>query len=60
MQKLLLFDKPDFGYVGEEVTGKTARVDTKIITPRDEFGVAYHAPKATSGGHGHQDRGSQP
>lgn len=41
VQKLLLFEKPDFGYVGEEITGKTARVDTKIITPRDEFGVAY-------------------
>ncbi|MFQ5666158.1 MAG: phospholipid-binding protein MlaC [Candidatus Binatia bacterium] len=41
VQKLLLFDKPDFGYVGEERLKKTARVDTKIITPRDEFAVTY-------------------
>lgn len=41
VQKLLLFDKPNFGYVGEERVGNTARVDTKIITPRDEFAVTY-------------------
>ena len=44
MQKLLLFEKPDFAYVSEEreegMDGK-ARVDTKIITPRDEFAVTY-------------------
>ena len=41
VQKLLLFERPDFGYVGEERTGATARVDTKIVTPRDEFAVTY-------------------
>jgi len=42
VQKLLLFEKPDFGYVGEDrLDGGTARVDTKIITPRDEFAVTY-------------------
>ena len=41
VQKLLLFDKPNFGYVGEEHIGNTARVDTTIITPRDEFAVTY-------------------
>jgi len=41
VQKLLLFDKPDFAYVGEERTDATARVDTKIVTPRDEFAVTY-------------------
>jgi phospholipid transport system substrate-binding protein len=41
VQKLLLFDKPDFGYVGETVSGGKAQVDTKIITPRDEFAVTY-------------------
>ncbi|HXQ22182.1 MAG TPA: ABC transporter substrate-binding protein [Candidatus Acidoferrales bacterium] len=41
VQKLLLFEKPDFAYVGEERTDATARVDTKIITPRDEFAVTY-------------------
>lgn len=42
VQKLLLFERPDFAYVGEEQLGHgTARVDTKIITPRDEFAVTY-------------------
>jgi phospholipid transport system substrate-binding protein len=42
VQKLLLFERPDFGYVGQSVAPDgTARVDTKIITPRDEFAVAY-------------------
>jgi len=41
VQKLLLFERPDFSYVGEEVAGAQARVDTKIITPRDEFAVVY-------------------
>jgi phospholipid transport system substrate-binding protein len=41
VQKLLLFEKPDFAYVGEERLDGTARVDTKIITPRDEFAVTY-------------------
>ena len=42
VQKLLLFERPDFGYVGEErLANGTARVDTKIITPRDEFAVTY-------------------
>jgi phospholipid transport system substrate-binding protein len=41
VQKLLLFERPDFAYVGEEINGAQARVDTKILTPRDEFAVAY-------------------
>jgi phospholipid transport system substrate-binding protein len=41
VQKLLLFQKPDFAYVGEERIDGKARVDTKIITPRDEFAVTY-------------------
>ena len=42
VQKLLLFEKPDFGYVGEQRSADgRARVDTKIITPRDEFAVTY-------------------
>lgn len=41
VQKLLLFEKPDFAYVGEARFEKTARVDTKIVTPRDEFAVTY-------------------
>lgn len=41
VQKLLLFQKPDFAYVGEQQSEGAARVDTKIITPRDEFAVIY-------------------
>jgi ABC-type transporter MlaC component len=41
VQKLLLFEKPDFAYVGEQRTDGQARVDTKIVTPRDEFAVTY-------------------
>jgi len=42
VQKLLLFERPDFAYVGaERLDNGTARVDTKIITPRDEFAVTY-------------------
>jgi len=41
VQKLLLFERPDFAYVKEEVDGSTARVDTKILTPRDDFAVLY-------------------
>lgn len=41
VQKLLLFEKPDFAYVGEQVDGESATVDTKILTPRDEFAVTY-------------------
>ncbi len=41
VQKLLLFERPDFAYVGEERVNSTARVDTKIVTPRDEFAVTY-------------------
>lgn len=42
VQKLLLFERPDFGFLGEEIQGPDqARVDTKIITPRDDFAVTY-------------------
>ncbi len=41
VQKLLLFERPDFAYVGEERIGDAMRVDTKILTPRDEFAVTY-------------------
>jgi len=41
VQKLLLFERPDFAYVGETMNGTQAKVDTKILTPRDEFAVVY-------------------
>jgi len=41
VQELLLFDKPNFVYVGETHLDSEASVDTKIVTPRDEFKVVY-------------------
>ena len=41
VQKLLLFERPNFRYVGEQRRDQEARVETKIITPRDEFAVIY-------------------
>jgi phospholipid transport system substrate-binding protein len=41
VQKLLLFERPDFAYVGEEISNGRARADTKILTPRDDFAVTY-------------------
>jgi phospholipid transport system substrate-binding protein len=41
VQKLLLFQNPDFVYAGQQLTGDTAIVDTKIVTPRDQFDVTY-------------------
>jgi phospholipid transport system substrate-binding protein len=42
VQELLLFEKPRFAYVGETRLNGDAIVNTKIITPRDEFSVVYH------------------
>lgn len=43
VQRLLLFERPDFAYVGEDVFdgGRKAVVHTKIVTPKDEFAVTY-------------------
>jgi phospholipid transport system substrate-binding protein len=41
VQKLLLFENPDFVYAGEGSIGTEAIVDTKIVTPRDQFDVSY-------------------
>jgi phospholipid transport system substrate-binding protein len=41
VQKLLLFENPNFVYAGEHPLGTGAIVDTKIVTPRDQFDVAY-------------------
>jgi phospholipid transport system substrate-binding protein len=41
VQKLLLFEKPDFAYLGESNFDSEARVDTSIVTPRDDFAVVY-------------------
>jgi phospholipid transport system substrate-binding protein len=46
VQKLLLFENPNFVYAGEQLTGAGAVVDTKIVTPRDEFDVSYRLKPA--------------
>jgi phospholipid transport system substrate-binding protein len=41
VQTLLLFQNPDFVYAGQQFIGDGAIVDTKIVTPRDQFDVEY-------------------
>ncbi len=41
VQKLLLFENPDFVYVGEQRNGADAIVDTKIVTSQDQFDIRY-------------------
>jgi ABC-type transporter MlaC component len=38
---LLLFQNPGFVYAGQQLTADGAIVDTKIVTPRDQFDVTY-------------------
>jgi ABC-type transporter MlaC component len=49
VQRLLLFDVPEFGYTGEKVTGDTATVETEIVTPKDRFGVSYRMRRVADG-----------
>jgi len=41
VQKLLLFENPTFKYLGETSLASETRVDTSIVTPRDDFAVIY-------------------
>jgi phospholipid transport system substrate-binding protein len=41
VQELLLFEKPNFVYVGDTRLHGEASVNTKIVTPRDDFSVVY-------------------
>ena len=41
VQRLLLFDAPDFAFEGETITGDEAKVATKIVIPADRFAVEY-------------------
>jgi phospholipid transport system substrate-binding protein len=41
VQRLLLFDAPDFAFGDETVSGDTARVATEVVTPNDRFAVDY-------------------
>ncbi|MBI1817360.1 MAG: ABC transporter substrate-binding protein [Deltaproteobacteria bacterium] len=48
LQKLLFFEKPVFDYVGETPGDGFTRVDTKIVTPKDEFMVTYRMRAAAA------------
>jgi phospholipid transport system substrate-binding protein len=41
VQDLLLFQNPDFMYVGQQLLEGGAIVDTKIVTPKDKFDIRY-------------------
>jgi phospholipid transport system substrate-binding protein len=41
VQDLLLFQSPDFVYVGQQLLNGGALVDTKIVTPKDKFDITY-------------------
>jgi phospholipid transport system substrate-binding protein len=48
VQRLLLFDAPDFAFKDEVVTGEEAKVATEIVMPGDRFAVDYtlrHRPE---------------
>jgi ABC-type transporter MlaC component len=49
VQRLLLFEVPDFAYGEEKITGSTAFVDTEIVTDRDRFAVDYELRKDGKG-----------
>lgn len=49
VQRLLLFDAPDFAYTEEDIQGDTAHIGTQIVTPRDRFAVDYDLKKTDKG-----------
>lgn len=49
VQRLLLFDAPDFAYGKETVDGDTARVGSEVITPGDRFAVDYTLHRSSIG-----------
>ncbi|HJQ83049.1 MAG TPA: ABC transporter substrate-binding protein [Candidatus Binatia bacterium] len=49
VQRLLLFDAPEFAFGAETVTGEEARVATEVVTPGDRFAVDYML-RRTDGG----------
>lgn len=49
VQRLLLFDAPDFAYGEEKVQGDDARVATEVITPGDRFAVDYVMRRTAQG-----------
>jgi phospholipid transport system substrate-binding protein len=49
VQRLLLFDAPDFEYGAETIQGDTAKVATQVVTPGDKFAVDYTLRKGAQG-----------
>lgn len=49
VQRLLLFDAPQFAYRDERVTGDTGTVGTDIVTPGDRFAVDYTLRRTPDG-----------
>lgn len=49
VQRLLLFESPDFAYGHETISGRDATVGTEIVTPRDRFAVDYRLHKGPEG-----------
>lgn len=49
VQRMLLFDAPDFEYGEEKIDGDTATVATFILTPRDKFAADYRLEKQKGG-----------
>jgi len=49
VQRLLLFESPDFAYGAETISGRDATVGTEIVTPRDRFAVDYRLQKSPAG-----------
>ena len=49
VQRLLLFEVPEFAFGEQKVTGDTAFVGTEIVTERDRFAVDYRLRKTASG-----------
>jgi phospholipid transport system substrate-binding protein len=51
VQRLLLFDAPEFTFGEETVTGDVARVATAVVTTRDRFAVDYTLRRGPAGWH---------
>lgn len=49
VQRLLLFDAPDFAFTEEDIQGDTAHIGTQIVTPRDRFEVDYDLRRTDAG-----------
>ncbi len=49
VQRLLLFDAPEFAYRDEHVSGDSATVGTDIVTPGDRFAVDYTLRRTPAG-----------